>query len=978
MAETTEKSILIDVNLSTDESIRKTLELQAILDKLYKEKQGNDKENIKALEKGSVEYEKNAAAIKATELQIRSWQQISIKAQQTELATKNTIERTRLELALVSAQWAKAKQMYAINSDEVKKLTEQKLALTEALKKEESATGDNRRNVGNYMESAKALQDQLKGLVYQLIDMQKNGQTNTVIFQKLKEKTVEVQQKIGDLKTEMVTYSREVKNIEGVISIFSGLQTAVEGVQQGMQLMGFQNKDLNQSIQKLAQVMAVLNSINAIAQLLDKESIAIGFIKSIQLKAAIVSKNLETAAESRGIVVKYAAAAAQRVLNLVMAANPIGLLIAAVAALATAFYVLTGKTLMLIEAQKALVNQEKANIDYAKQLMEFKQTATEKLIQNEELTIEKAKKRGANEIEILKMELNVIEMRKKANEENIKMSEDQIKNIDKYRADLLQLRDTEKTVTLMLEEMRKKGYDMENDREVKKGQALLELTKSEIENKKAVIDNVNNLESQRTEIEKSRIQKSKQLSDKEFEEKIKNMELDLQIEIAKQKELENTRILEEKYYNEQKKQIESNYQKESNIAKEKIKDQKELNLQLLNIENKKNKELLSLEDQRIQALIKQSEIELQNWKLLNQSKLDDKKAWIDKTVEAEKQRLIDEYLREKSAIETNGALLKESQLEIDNKTIALKENLEKTLIAIDEKYIDKKKSLKEYENKLKLDASNKGSLDELKARIQALNIQKEEEIKQSGLLIQNEKDKADAIILINKKFNKEKLDLYLDFSQAQLQKTNDINTVIGDLNNANNELELTKLQSKYQEEKDAQDELYSNNLITKKEYEDNIKAIDKKATVESNKLAREQASNNKKVAIAETIINTLASSINVFKSLSSIPYVGYALGAAAAVATVATGYLTVQKIQNTPLPGGSTGGGEGLSGGMVSNETPKALGYQNPQNVNSGIVSRQTVINNTQSTNVNQPVLVVDDVTNKQMKQSNTDKLGTI
>lgn len=79
----------------------------------------------------------------------------------------------------------------------------------------------------------------------------------------------------------------------------------------------------------------------------------------------------------------------------------------------------------------------------------------------------------------------------------------------------------------------------------------------------------------------------------------------------------------------------------------------------------------------------------------------------------------------------------------------------------------------------------------------------------------------------------------------------------------------------------------------------------------------------KATKIAETTISTYQAATNSFNSLSGIPVVGPALGAAAAALAVVTGLKNIQKISNTPLQkmpthyyGGYTGNqGNGLSDG---------------------------------------------------------------
>ncbi len=64
----------------------------------------------------------------------------------------------------------------------------------------------------------------------------------------------------------------------------------------------------------------------------------------------------------------------------------------------------------------------------------------------------------------------------------------------------------------------------------------------------------------------------------------------------------------------------------------------------------------------------------------------------------------------------------------------------------------------------------------------------------------------------------------------------------------------------------------------------------------------------KAFAISETIINTYKAATGAYSALASIPFVGPALGIAAAAAAIASGLANVQKIRNTEIKGIAHGG----------------------------------------------------------------------
>jgi hypothetical protein len=82
----------------------------------------------------------------------------------------------------------------------------------------------------------------------------------------------------------------------------------------------------------------------------------------------------------------------------------------------------------------------------------------------------------------------------------------------------------------------------------------------------------------------------------------------------------------------------------------------------------------------------------------------------------------------------------------------------------------------------------------------------------------------------------------------------------------------------------------------------------------------------KKVQIANAIIQTIQSAISAFASLAPIPVVGPALGAVAAAAALVSGYANVQKIKNTTYEGASSGAGGGAGAGAGGGNSPQFNG----------------------------------------------------
>lgn len=131
----------------------------------------------------------------------------------------------------------------------------------------------------------------------------------------------------------------------------------------------------------------------------------------------------------------------------------------------------------------------------------------------------------------------------------------------------------------------------------------------------------------------------------------------------------------------------------------------------------------------------------------------------------------------------------------------------------------------------------------------------------------------------------------------------------------------------------------------------------------------EQTEAGKDIAIAGSIISTIAGAIKAFEALASIPYIGPELGIAAAAAALVAGYANVAKIEAVQIPGqsgGSSSSTSGVGGGAATYTAP-----QIPTAVNTTNLTPQS-INQIQSINQQtQPVrayVVETDITQAQQR----------
>jgi hypothetical protein len=304
-----------------------------------------------------------------------------IKVQQQE-QNKILKEQAKEALGLVSAydkltkeynEAAKAAKdlaaQFGAESKQAKEASARALELDARLKAADANVGRFNKNVGNYSGALntlqKALQDVSKkiddntksgqqnaavmealqkeqGLLQSLIDVQSKGFANatgeirnnqqailllsqiygedSAVVTELTAKTAHLADTVSDMKATIKAQASDTHVFDGLIGAAQGLVGIYSVAQGAAALFGDENKDLQKTFVKLQAVMSVLQGLQAIQNALQKESAARQLINIGLQKANLINTNLQIAAESKNIIVRYAAIVAQKALNLAMSA----------------------------------------------------------------------------------------------------------------------------------------------------------------------------------------------------------------------------------------------------------------------------------------------------------------------------------------------------------------------------------------------------------------------------------------------------------------------------------------------------------------------------------------------------------------------------------------------------------------------------------------------------------------------------------
>jgi hypothetical protein len=270
-------------------------------------------------------------------------------------------------------------------------------ALTKSISEQEQETGRFQRNVGNYSGALKTLSGALTDVKKKIEDYTNSGQHNADVLAALQKEQQLLEQLVNSQAAGFTTATAEIKEntkalqqmaaagLEGTEAYnklfaetaalkdetadlkaalnnaapddvaFNAASDAAKGligiyglVQSAAAVFGDENEVLNETLVKLQAAETALQSIEAIRALFKKENAVLQLREIALQKILIAQKYLEGAAESRNIIVRYAAIVAQKALNLAMSAagGPVLLLIGLMAALVvslSSFSSATGK-----------------------------------------------------------------------------------------------------------------------------------------------------------------------------------------------------------------------------------------------------------------------------------------------------------------------------------------------------------------------------------------------------------------------------------------------------------------------------------------------------------------------------------------------------------------------------------------------------------------------------------------------------------
>lgn len=232
---------------------------------------------------------------------------------------------------------------------------------------------------------------------------------------------------------------------------------------------------------------------------------------------------------------------------------------------------------------------------------------------------------------------------------------------------------------------------------------------------------------------------------------------------------------------------------------------------------------------------------------------------------------------------------------------ALAEKTEGEIGRIRKKYRDKEAEelAKEWEEEQKRDEErDKIKLQALHNRMGDADRQANKESAEANRDIKDPQKLADELSAIQQRLYETKIALIDEMLKDETLDTDTIKT----LSNERADLEIKNIQRVAAEDRRAAEEKRKRDRLTKEiavqAASDSLHAL--------SSIIGEETEAGKAAAVAAAIIDTYKAANGAYASLSSIPYVGPALGAAAAAAAVASGIANVKKILSTNTSGSNS------------------------------------------------------------------------
>lgn len=159
-------------------------------------------------------------------------------------------------------------------------------------------------------QSTAPLKKKLRDLKVLMAQMNLNGLSNTSLFSQMAQQAGAYEDAISDAATATRVFANDNFKLEAMAQGLQGLAGAASVTTGVMGLLGKENEDVAKAIMKVQSVLAILNGVQAIANVLNKDSALMLRLKQIRQTAATAATTSDTVATTANTVATGANTAA--------------------------------------------------------------------------------------------------------------------------------------------------------------------------------------------------------------------------------------------------------------------------------------------------------------------------------------------------------------------------------------------------------------------------------------------------------------------------------------------------------------------------------------------------------------------------------------------------------------------------------------------------------------------------------------------
>jgi hypothetical protein len=390
MTEDRKTKVLVDVEIEAKDALKNLAELKLWSGEL-KDVQKDLKEEQKAFQKemnslststkeganrynelrekfklSVEEYEAAGQEIKSLNKRAEEYQKEIQNNIKYEKEQEGSLQQLKAKLSLNTAAYNKLSEAEC-NSAKGSEMQKSIVETTEKLNDAEQSLLNFHRKVGNYAVVAKSLKQELTETTDKLFALATEGQKNSEQYAELAKRAIELKNAQETVNQTIGAGAKNTAGLDALNSSLSGLTSAYGAYASIIGVSAEGQKEFAESMKAMQVAMTALATITQLQVLTQKQSAATQTAWNILTKFGITQTVLQTKAEAaltvvkgKGSIATKAVAAAQWLWNAALAANPVLLILAGIAALIIGIVKLTGMFSASAKAQKEATKASEA------------------------------------------------------------------------------------------------------------------------------------------------------------------------------------------------------------------------------------------------------------------------------------------------------------------------------------------------------------------------------------------------------------------------------------------------------------------------------------------------------------------------------------------------------------------------------------------------------------------------------------------